>query len=78
MDINELQKLYARHPKLKVLGKMLVSSQREISLAGLQASAAPLLFASLPLACPEAARKYGGHPKQKQLERHGIGATKDL
>ena len=54
MDINELQKLYARHPKLKVLGKMLVSSQREISLAGLQASAAPLLFASLPLACPEA------------------------
>ena len=22
--------------------------------------------------------KYGGHPKQKQLERNGIGATKEL
>jgi transcription-repair coupling factor (superfamily II helicase) len=54
MDIHELQKLYARHPKLKALGKLLVSDSRDIPVAGLQASAAPLLFASLPLACPEA------------------------
>ena len=54
MDIHELQKLYARHPKLKALGKMLMSDRRDIPVAGLQASAAPLLFASLPLACPEA------------------------
>ncbi len=54
MDINALQTLYARHPKLKAFGQSLLSGEPEIWLSGLQASSAPLAFAALPLACPEA------------------------
>ena len=54
MDIQSLQKLYARHPKLKVFGEALVRNDREIWLSGLQASSAPLLFAALPLCKPQA------------------------
>ena len=54
MDINALQTLYARHPKLKAFGQCLLSGEPEIWLSGLQASSAPLAFAALPLACPGA------------------------
>ena len=54
MDIQELRKRYARHPKLKTFGEKFMSGDDEICLYGLQASAAPLFFSALPLACPQA------------------------
>ena len=54
MQIQEIQKAYSRHPQIKALGKCLEDeTKRIISLSGLQGSAAPLAFASLPLATPQ-------------------------
>ena len=55
MQITELQKIYARHPRVKALGKLLCESkERQIHVAGLQASATAMVFASLPLAALQA------------------------
>lgn len=55
MEIQELQSLYARSPKIKALGRLLVTnSQKEITLTGLYASSAPMAFGALVTACPEA------------------------
>ena len=49
MEIKDLQALYARHPKVKALAKALANEKKHtVSVAGLQASAAALTFASLP------------------------------
>ena len=54
MEIKELQALYARHPKVKALAKVLANEKKHtVSVAGLQASSAALAFASLPdMGCP--------------------------
>ena len=54
MEIQELTALYARHARVKALGRALHDSRiRTIGLFGLRASAAPLVFGSLPpLGCP--------------------------
>ena len=55
MQIQEIQKAYSRHSQIKALGRCLEDeTKRTISLCGLQGSAAPLVFASLPLAVPQA------------------------
>ncbi len=47
MQIDELCKLYSRHPGVKALGRALCDgSRRHITLSGLTASAAPLAFAA--------------------------------
>ena len=49
MEIKDLIVLYARHPQVKALGRALQNERlRTVGLQGLQASAAPLVFASLP------------------------------
>lgn len=55
MEIVQLQKQYARHPRIKELGGHLVAGEA-VLLKGLQASAAPLVFASLPVTCPQAVK----------------------
>ena len=53
MNIQELEKIYARQPQLKALASELgKSSQTTIFLDGLLASSAPMLFASLATKCP--------------------------
>lgn len=56
MQINELQSVFSRHPKVKALGKMLYQPAKPlpVQLVGLQASAAPMVFAALAQACPQA------------------------
>ena len=56
MNIQELQHLFSRHPRVKALGKLLTQSNRRgpIQLTGLQASATPMMFAALAQACPQA------------------------
>ncbi|MCF0196840.1 MAG: transcription-repair coupling factor [Bacteroidaceae bacterium] len=55
MHITELQKRYARHPKVKALGKLMADSkERVIHVTGLHASATAMTFAALPVAAPEA------------------------
>ncbi len=56
MKIQNLQTTFARHPKVKALGRYLSSpdDKRVIHLKGLQASSASMVFAALPLARPEA------------------------
>ena len=54
MQIQEIQSILARHVGVKALGKLLQSTaDRHIQLSGLQASAAPLVFSALPVACPQ-------------------------
>ena len=55
MEIQKLQALIGRSPKVKALGRLLMDgSMREIRLDGLMASAAPVMFAALTEKCPEA------------------------
>ena len=55
MEIASVQKLYARHPRVKALGKLLSEGKEiELHLTGLQASAQSMVFAALPMACPAA------------------------
>ena len=56
MNIQELQHLFSRHPRVKALGKLLTQANRRgtIQLTGLQASATPMMFAALAQACPQA------------------------
>ena len=55
MEIQKLQALIGRSPKVKALGRLLMDeSMREIRLDGLVASAAPVMFAALTEKCPEA------------------------
>ena len=55
MEIQELQSLYARSPRIKALGRLLVADcQKEVTLTGLHASSAPMTFSALVTACPEA------------------------
>ncbi len=54
MQIQEIQKSYSRHPQIKALARCLEDETRHIiSLGGLQGSATPLVFASLPLTAPQ-------------------------
>ncbi len=54
MQIQEIQSILARHVGVKALGKLLQNAaDRHIQLTGLQASAAPLVFSALPVACPQ-------------------------
>ena len=56
MDIQELQSLYARHRHVKALAKALLDeSAKNIFVEGLCASAAPVVFSSLPVAAPQLA-----------------------
>ena len=55
MEIQKLQALIGRSPKVKALGRLLMDEgTREIRLDGLVASAAPVMFAALTEKCPEA------------------------
>lgn len=55
MEINDLQTLIGKSPKVKALGRLLSDGTlREIRLEGLVASAFPMAFASLPVKCAEA------------------------
>ena len=55
MEIQKLQTLFARHPGVKALAAQLQKdSARLIQLAGLQGSAAPVVFASLAAKSPQA------------------------
>ena len=55
MEIQKLQALIGRSPKVKALGRLLMDeSTREVRLDGLVASAAPVMFAALTEKCPEA------------------------
>ena len=48
MEIQKIQSLFARHAGVKALGRLLQDTDdKRIHLAGLQASAAPMIFASL-------------------------------
>ena len=55
MKIQEFQTIFARHPKVKALGRLLAAAdgKRVIHLQGLHASSASMVFASLPHARPE-------------------------
>ena len=54
MEIQGLQALYAGHKSVKALAKALQDgSARTIFAEGLCASAAPLLFSSVAVACPQ-------------------------
>ncbi|MBO4661303.1 MAG: transcription-repair coupling factor [Bacteroidaceae bacterium] len=58
MEIQELQSLFAQTPGVKALGRMLVdSSRKKITISGLYASSAPVVFSAVGLACPEALHK---------------------
>ena len=55
MEIQKLQTLIGRSPKVKALGRLLADDGlREIRLEGLVASAAPVFFSALAEKCPEA------------------------
>ena len=56
MKIQDFQTIFARHPKVKALGRLLAAKddKRIICLQGLQASSASMIFAALPHARPEA------------------------
>ena len=56
MKIQDFQTIFARHPKVKALGRFLAAKddKRIICLQGLQASSASMIFAALPHARPEA------------------------
>ncbi len=53
MQIQEIQKAYSRHPRIKALGHCLQQEKHVIVLTGLQGSAASMVFASLPLSVPQ-------------------------
>ncbi len=58
MEIQELQSLFARSPRVKALGRMLVdNSPGNITLSGLCASSAPMVFSAVGSACPQAFSK---------------------
>ena len=47
VNIEELLTLYARHPKVKALSKVITDDDiKQVYIAGLQASSAPLAFAA--------------------------------
>ena len=55
MEIKELVNQYAKHPGVKALGRVLCDGKnRQVCLDGMQASAMPLVFASLCVAKPQA------------------------
>ena len=55
MEIQKLQALIGRSPKVKAMGRLLMDEgTREIRLEGLVASAAPVMFSALTEKCPEA------------------------
>ena len=55
MEIQKLQALIGRSPKVKAMGRLLMDEgTREIRLEGLVASAAPMYFSALTEKCPEA------------------------
>ena len=55
MKLDELLKLYRKHPGAKALGRMLCDGKKQrMSVAGAQASSLPMLFASLSEVMPEA------------------------
>ena len=55
MEIKELVNQYAKHPGVKALGRVLCDGKnRQVCLDGMQASAMPLVFASLSVAKPQA------------------------
>ncbi|MBQ1973922.1 MAG: transcription-repair coupling factor [Paraprevotella sp.] len=55
MDIQELQHLYSEHKQVKALGKVLQDDKvQTLHLSGMCASSAPLVFASLACAAPQA------------------------
>ena len=55
MEIQKLQALTGRSPKVKALGRLLTDEGlREIRLGGLVASSAPMFFSALAEKCPEA------------------------
>ena len=55
MDIQELQHLYSEHKQVKALGKVLQDDKvHTLHLSGMCASSAPLVFASLAYAAPQA------------------------
>ena len=55
MEIKELVNQYAKHPGVKALGRVLCDAKnRQVCLDGMQASAMPLVFASLCVAKPQA------------------------
>ena len=55
MEIQKLQALTGRSPKVKALGRLLADEGlREIRLGGLVASSAPMFFSALAEKCPEA------------------------
>ncbi len=55
MEIQKIQSLFARHAGVKALGRLLQDTDdKRIHLAGLQASAAPMIFASLAVKMPQA------------------------
>jgi transcription-repair coupling factor (superfamily II helicase) len=55
MEIQKIQSLFARHAGVKALGRLLQDTDdTRIHLAGLQASAAPIVFASLAVKMPQA------------------------
>ncbi len=57
MQLSELLKLFSTHPQIETLGRILASKQPKlIHLQGLQASATPVVFASLTQCKPQLAR----------------------
>ena len=55
MEIQKLQALIGRSPKVKAMGRLMADEgTREIRLEGLVASAAPVMFSALTEKCPEA------------------------
>lgn len=58
MKISELQTIYARHPKVKALGNMIVQNRdAEITVSGLVASSIPMCFACMGVSNPESVVK---------------------
>ena len=54
MEIQKIQTQFGKHPRVKALGRLLdADKNRIIQLQGLQASAAPVVFASLAVAAPQ-------------------------
>ena len=54
MELKELLRLYKKHPGEKALGRMLASDARRMYVGGTQASALPMVFASLTEVEPQA------------------------
>lgn len=58
MEIQRILAQYAKHPKVKALGRLLTdNTHKRIQVKGLYTSALPLAFSSLSIKCPEALNK---------------------